>query len=317
MKKILNLIYQFLFTRKLPKKSILDDRLIEELRSEVKSISPIEITNLVGAELEWSKNVNAIISNILNLNPREFLSWQVILNTMFVIRPKYISTELDEITKSNEYHTIWRNLLVENFVGKPTLYWKYPKSSGNLIHHLYHLFKFKAYANIDYKNLDLILEFGGGYGSMCRLLHNYEFNKKYIIFDLPVFTAIQKFYLKSLGLNVLSSIDYLSSESGIICISDFDELLKLYQDISEKKSKLFIATWSFSETAIEYRKKFIPIISNFNYYLIAYQKNFNEVDNIHYFNKFMTEVEKSKIQNFEIEHLKDSYYLFITANSKE
>lgn len=316
MKKTLNQIYQILFTRKLPKKSTLDYKLIEDLRSEVKIIQPIDTKNLTGAELEWSNNVNNIIYNILNQNPREFLSWQVIMNTMFVNRPKYINTELDTIKKSIDYKIIWKNLLIENNTGKPTFFWKYPRSSGNLIHHLYHLLKFKEYSSIDYKNLEIVFEFGGGYGSMCRLLHNYGFNKKYIIFDLPVFTAIQKYYLKSLGVKVLSRLDYLSSESGVICISDFEELFGLFIDNTENKSKLFIGTWSFSETPVEFRKKFMPIISNFNYHLIAYQKNFNEVNNIDYFNQIVSEFKKSKIQNFEIDHLKNNYYLFGSNNLK-
>jgi putative sugar O-methyltransferase len=316
MKKILQYIYQLLYKTKLSKKTSLDSRLIEELRSEVSNISPIVTDNLTGAELEWSNNVNIIIKNILNENPREFLSWDVVLKTMFVVRAKYINVELNVIKKSNHYKKIWKNALFENKIGRPTLFWKFPKSSGNLIHHLYHLLKFKEFSNIDYTKLEIVFEFGGGYGSMCRLLHNCGFNKKYIIFDLPVFGAIQKFYLKSLGINVLSPNEYLTSESGVICVSDFQELLTIFQNISEQKSKLFIGTWSFSETPIEFRKSFIPIISNFNFHLIAYQKNFNEANNIDYFNQFTSEIKKSKWANFEIEHLKNSYYLFGSDDSK-
>jgi len=316
MKFFLKKMYQILYTSRLSKASTNDFYLTDELRLEVSKISPIETLYMKGAELEWSNNVNNIRTSIINQNPREFLSWDVIKYTMFVVRASYLAKELEAIKKSIDYENIWKNALIEDQVGRPVLYWKYPKSSGNLIHHLYHLLKFKEYIGIDYKNLDIIFEFGGGYGSMCRLLHNCGFNKKYIIFDLPVFSAIQKFYLKSLGIKVLNPSEYLSSETGVICLSDFEELTKLFEKIPEKKSKLFIGTWSFSETPIEFRKSFLPIIGTFNFHLIAYQKNFNEVNNNEYFNKFESEIKKSNWYNYEIDHLVNNYYLFGTDNSQ-
>lgn len=117
-----------------------------------------------GSELEWSSNVNNIFTNISTKDPRKFSSWEVIKNTMFVVKEKYIETELKNIIKSKKFVLNWQQSLIENNVGMPLRYWKYSKSSGNLIHHLYHLVKFEEYTNIDFKNLEIVFEFGGGYG---------------------------------------------------------------------------------------------------------------------------------------------------------
>lgn len=310
IKKILVKSYDLVYSSKLPSLSKRDEKLIEDLRNEAKKIEIINTNNLSGSELEWSSNMNNIITNILNKNPREFLTWEVIRYTMFVVRAKFVRVELSSILKSKFYKKLWKNAIIESNVGKPLRYWRFPKSSGNLIHHLYHLLKFKESVNINFEDLDLVLEFGGGYGSMCRVLYNCNFNKKYILFDLPVFSVIQKFYLKSLGIKVLEPNEFIDSENGVVCISSFETLNQLVSHYSNTGSKLFIGTWSFSETPIDFRSKFMPILTTFDLHLIAYQKNFIEADNINYFNNFKEFISASEWDNFEIEHLPNNYYLF-------
>lgn len=310
LKKIYNKIYSLLYSSSSKKASSIEESFIFELRNEVKKIKIINTENLSGSELEWTDNMNEIRDLILNSNPREFLSWDVIKYTMFVVRENYVQIELSAIRKSNFYENIWKTALLESNVGRPLRYWRFPKSSGNLIHHVYHLSRYREMVNVVLEDLDLVIEFGGGYGSMCRALHNCKFNKKYVIFDLPVFSALQKFYLKNLGLRVLDSHDYISAESGVICISSFEELAEIISKYSNCHSKLFLATWSLSETPLNFRKKFIPLIDSFEYYLIAYQSMFNEVDNKDFFRSLSQSVSSVKWNDFEIEHLHESHYLF-------
>jgi hypothetical protein len=42
---------------------------------------------------------------------------------------------------------------------------------------------------------DCIVEFGGGFGSMCRLIGALGFRGRYVIFDLPPVLALQRYYL--------------------------------------------------------------------------------------------------------------------------
>lgn len=145
---------------------------------------------------------------------------------------------------------------------------------------------------------------------MCKLLHTCNFNKKYIIYDLPVFSAIHKFYLRNLGIKVLKPEEYFTSNSGVICITDINVLNQITENIKNIKSKLFNATWSLSETPIELRSNFKPLISNFAYYLIAYQQSFNEADNVKYFREIKGVNLDIKWVNSEIGHLENNYYLF-------
>jgi len=310
LKNIYNKIYGLIYSIRLPVITKNEEILILELRNEAKNIQFTDTQNLLGSELEWANNMNNILNNISKKNPREFLSWDVIKFTMFVVSEKYIKIELSSVLKSEFYENIWKNAILESSIGKPMRYWRFPKSSGNLIHHIYHLVKFKESTNVDFDKIDLVLEFGGGYGSMCRVLHKCNFKKKYIIFDLPVFSALQKYYLKSLGIKVLEPKDYFDSESGVICISDFHDLNKIILHHSCCQSKLFIGTWSFSETPVDFRSKFMSIIATFNYHLISYQKYFKEVDNVVYFNSFKTSISTCDWNNCEINHLPNNYYLF-------
>ena len=113
-----------------------------------------------------------------------------------------------------------------------------------------------------------------------------------------------------MGIKVLDPKEYISSESGVICISSFETLNQILSHYSSTKSRLFLGTWSLSETPIDFRGKFMPLLSTFDYHLIAYQKNFNEADNISYFNNFKLSIPNKLWNNFEIEHLPNNYYLF-------
>lgn len=309
LKKAYDKIYDFIYYENLSHLTDFENKYLKELIEEAKSIKSIDTNGLTGAELEWSINMNEILNSILNKNPREFLSWDVIRYTMFVVREKYLKIELNSLIKNNDNPNFWKNIILESNIGKPLRYWKYRLSSGNLIHHAYHLFKFKQLTNKNASNIDLIFEFGGGYGSMCRVMHNAGFNKKYIIFDLPVFSALQKFYLKCLGLKVLSKNEYLSEKSGIICISDLFELSQLLSGLDKLENNMFIATWSLSETPLLFRSNIEKLLPKFNFYLFAYAEQFNDVNNIKYFNDIENNFNDIKWHNIEIEHLPGNKYL--------
>jgi hypothetical protein len=47
------------------------------------------------------------------------------------------------------------------------------------------------------KDHEVIVEFGGGYGSMCRLIYQAGYMGSYIIYDFAHLNLIQDYYLKS------------------------------------------------------------------------------------------------------------------------
>ncbi|MBI3656026.1 MAG: hypothetical protein HY232_06350 [Acidobacteria bacterium] len=55
---------------------------------------------------------------------------------------------------------------------------------------------------------------------MCRLVHHLNFMGKYVIFDLPEFSLLQYYFLKSYGFAVYKNLDEFDRNPyGILCCS--------------------------------------------------------------------------------------------------
>jgi hypothetical protein len=223
---------------------------------------------------------------------------------MFVHSPWYIEKELQELQESLYWDIRWKKVLKEDQIGSPPPCRYYPDSSGNLIHHAYHINQANIHSNIEVTKYGCVLEFGGGYGSMCRLFHKIGFTGKYIIYDLQPFSYLQQYYLKSIGLKVISED---STENGIICTSDINVLKR---HIAPNRN-LFLATWSISETPQTIREPILNLIKDFDSFIIAYQHRFCEMDNIEYFKHFQNSIPKNMDWvNQPIDHLPGNSYLF-------
>ena len=79
---------------------------------------------------------------------------------------------------------------------------------------------------------------------------------------------------------------------------------------NQNQNTLFIATWSLSESPIEIRKLFESILQQFKFILIAYQSNYNGIDNNEYFNTIVKNMDNYEWINYKIEHIPNRYYLF-------
>ncbi len=258
----------------------------------------------------WADNIRYLSDLINTRNPREFLRWDVIRETMFVGNAEYISKELKFLKNLPDWENRWQNAIKESHVGHPPPYWRHLQSSGNLIHNAYHLAQFEAKTGVPNNSAGFVFEFGGGYGSLCRLFHNLNFSEKYVIFDLPVFSALQRFFLKSIGITVHSADSFKMAKAGVVCVSNLEQLKTIISNHIEVGNSMFIATWSMSETPVSLRESILPIILNFDRFLIAYQDKFEGVNNKDFFNNWMnTKNNNIKWYNWEIEHLPNNFYL--------
>ena len=87
---------------------------------------------------------------------------------------------------------------------------------------------------------------------------------------------------------------------------------------SRNNNDLFIANWSLSETPINHRNKFFKVISSSKYILICFQENFENIDNLKYFNmlkkklsnKFKIIIKKNRFYKGNIFY-KQNHYFFI------
>jgi len=253
----------------------------------------------------FSRNILNLIKNKKLLN---FLQNGFIQQMFFIHNRLFILFQLLELLFDKNYK-IWKNIIKEDSIGNPVKYFLYPKSSGNKIHQAYHLKKFVDSSKLNFKKFKNIIEFGGGYGVMAKMLFKINKNYRYYIFDTPEVNLLQYYYLKRSGLDVGLN---LNSKKKIILINNYPDLKKIIHILKKNDKNLFIANFSFSEIPISLRKKLNFIFKKIDYQIISYQKKFEEIDNEIYFknlNKFNNNV--GRFSNIiKMFHKKNNYYLF-------
>lgn len=286
------------------------------LRERVRSLPSAEPVGLLPSAAAWAQSVRRLRELVLTCDPREFLRWDVVQRTMFIRYSQFIGTELAWLRERPDWMTRWQGAIREDTVGRPVPFSFYRQSSANLIHHGYHVAQFEKQTGISIDSLRYVVEFGGGYGSMCRLFHKLGFSGKYIIFDLPEFSALQEFYLRSLGLDVLEQKNHKYALRGVACVSDREEFGQIL-DQSHAKDSMLVATWSISETPVALRDAVLPFVAGSGTFLIAFQHEFGEVDNQEYFAHWKKLLGRVAWLEWEIPHLKGNSYLVgsVKANS--
>jgi hypothetical protein len=251
----------------------------------------------------WAIHREKIRNSILFRDPRFFLSWPEIGYTMF---HNARIEELEYLKKLTDWN-IWEKYITESSVGHPEPYKIFPASSGNLIHHAYTFSLFVQNTKFDFKNARTIFEFGGGYGNMARLAHRMGFRGTYIIFDLPEFSLLQQYYLKSLDIGVKISLRPTAKNNTVVLLSSMDDLRKMFSTL---QPDLIIGCWSLSESPISLREDVLKYLIGSPSFLIAFQSVFEEVNNLRYFEGLSDRYQNMKWSTKHIEHLPNNYYLF-------
>lgn len=305
--KPLDVLRQKLQHRRLPLPSQRELDLIEVFRSRIRNLTIPEPSGNSAAQQSWHNNMVNLQELALGTDPRNFLSWEVVGSTMFVKYAKYSRTEFRYLQERPD-RMRWLSALKEINTGNPVKCPFEKSTSCNLLHHAYHVARFESETGKRADSFRTIVEFGGGYGSMCRLFFNLNFSGRYLIFDLPPFSALQQYFLQSAGISLLLPEDYLEGKSGVLCISDIDILDRL---VAHEPDNLFLATWSISETPINVRKRILDRnFTAFSDFLIAYQPAFGEVDNEKYFGQLCQTQPDIQWSKIDIEHLPGQKYLF-------
>lgn len=300
-----------LYDRPVPPPSDREKQLVEELRAMFSKFRTSGPEDCATSEKEWLENENRLSSLVLNDEPREFLRWDVMLKTMVVAYASYVGREFKYLKRLRDWDSRWRGVLEESPVGHPVPYWRYPKSSGNLIHHAYHWAQFEEKTGLRVDDVDFVFEFGGGYGSMCRLIHRLGFKGRYLLFDLPSFSALQRFFLKSTNMTVFPIESFTMAQGGIVCISELEQLTEILTNHIRPADAIFIGTWSVSEVPVRLRDTILALVSSFRAFLIAYQARFGEVDNIEFFRQWQRQQDDVEWQDWRIEQLPGhNRYLF-------
>jgi hypothetical protein len=151
-----------------------------------------------------------------------------------------------------------------------------------------------------------VFEFGGGYGSLCRLFFRLGFRGRYVIFDLPHFSALQQYFLSSIEIPIVGLND---QGMGVTLVHDVEALGEVRHKLSMNDS-LFLANWSLSESPVAIRESLGDIIDSCNHVSIAYQEVFAGIDNADYFSSLRSKRPQKVWEVLPIAHLPGNWFLF-------
>ena len=209
-----------------------------------------------------SKDFNKLVSFFSNLF-RDDASYGIVTPSFKDIKNKikFKSQILQDIDTSIEFSKLEnsKQLEINKNVGNP-----FGISIQNNIvmpdspRHFYFAYRIKKYAKF-YKNFKL-LEIGGGYGGLARILFNSNKKITYFSIDLLEGCLIQYYFLKKCGLKVNLIKDIKDIRQNQINLIVFDNNLKVLKIIG--KCDLVFNSRSFSEMNKKILNKYLDFINN-------------------------------------------------------
>ena len=279
----------FFYLNNMEQVEINDREIYNQIKKKIKS-EYIESKNLKLTHKIFNKQIFKIINQ---KNLKNFLRYSFIQKMFFVHNRYFILKELNTLKKDKKWSS-YKRILNEDSVGNPVRYFLYPQSSGNQINHVYHLSILTNSLNLDLKTIKHVYEFGGGYGCMARIFSKINQKINYTIFDTKLVNLLQYYYLKQNNLDV-----------GFYKKHKFFLTNKF--KFTKKKSisnSLFIANWSMSETPIDFRKKIVFEMKNYENILISFQESFENIDNLKYFKNLKSNLKS----NFHFKLILNNFY---------
>jgi len=183
------------------------------------------------------------------------------------------------LRRSADWRRVWRPALRHKQFGHPPPFPPMLSTNAMAIEHAAHLVRYRQDTGSDFHAADAIIEFGGGFGSMCRLVRALGFRGTYIIFDLPPILALQRFYLGMHGI----AADGTGREAVWLC-PDLDLIRQRVAGMQSERVSL-ISTWDLSEMPLAVRDRVTPLFGSeaCAKVLMAYQPSFEGNDNRRYF----------------------------------
>ena len=271
------------------------DELLRELEAAAQGVS---------ADSEWAGFVGEIRSALRCHGADRFLRLPPIAKTIHPRIRSHSRGYLEYVRGSQRFSSPLQRAMTESPVGLPLVHPYYPLSSPLLVQHAYHFTRLLEATALDLAGVGLVADFGAGYGSFFRLLRNLGYRGRYLICDLPVMCALQRFYLRNLfgGESAGQAPANLQWQS-----SDIPAALR--RESAAHTPSLFIATWSLSETPMSVRDLVAPALAGFDYVLCAYQRSFGTRDNRAWFTALEKSLPQFRWQHAECSVYRNNFYL--------
>jgi hypothetical protein len=261
---------------------------IATLRSSIQRLPPLPAA-ASEAEAIWLPYRRRFREYALTRSPRRFLRWPV-LHPMYRRDAPYLRWWLACLRAHPDWPSRWQPAVQESAVGDPRPYFEYRSTSGNLLNQAYQVCRFEDVTGARLPDADFILEFGGGYGALCRLVYALGFRGTYAIYDFPEFSALQQFYLRAHGLLTATGPCPEDGRSRIVTLSTLGELDELLEGRLSGRAAL-VALWSLGETPLALRDAFITRVAPFDMFVFGYHPRFGDVDNTAWFRAVRTRLE--------------------------
>lgn len=141
------------------------------------------------------------------------------------------------------------NLLLEDYIGLPAITDSRFRTSANRSHHASHLTKYYETTGRYFWDTGSIVEWGGGYGNMARIIRKMKPDITYVILDLPELLALQYIYLSSLereeNVNLINHIGQLDIHKGKINLIPAHLILSSETNFTFDS---FLSTWAITES---------------------------------------------------------------------
>jgi hypothetical protein len=245
---------------------------VKELRERMAGLEPIGSPS--SPRNSWERHRYELRRHAEKDDPTDFLNWSTMTATMFVGEAEFIRDEYDVLRGSDERQR-WMDAIIDPCFGNPQRLSYHPMTTGSMVHQAYHLCQWEQATGRRVENLSRIVEFGAGYGAMAVICRHLGFDGDYVILDLPEMSVLQEFYLSNVGVT-----------DAAIC-----PILDGVTHYEPGYCDLLVACWSLSETNTEQRELFLESVNPMSW-LIAYQPQWDGLDNVEYFQRLMIEREE-------------------------
>jgi hypothetical protein len=219
----------------------------------------------------WNDYISRLEKAFLPYPSFYFLRNPTIRHTMFVeAGGSWLKQQLSFLEKKNPKDKL-KILLQEDYVGGPRLLNSTYLTSHNSIHHLYHLLRFSERTQCNFDKIDTIIEWGGGYGNMIKILNRLKSSSAtYIIIDIPLFSCLQWLYLSTIIGK--EKIHLPKNPEDTLQRGKINLLPVCFLDHLEVRGNLFISSWGLNESS-KYSQDYVIRHNWFhsNHLLLGYQ----------------------------------------------
>lgn len=131
-------------------------------------------------------------------------------------------------------------MLHETAVGEPYISVDRYRASDVTVGHLFHIAKYRQATGNDLPALGTILEWGGGYGNLARMVKMIHPQCTYVIIDTPIMSYIQNYYLNYFTPTVIYNGSIVKGMVNLVPLTEVDGL--------DMSADMFISTWALNES---------------------------------------------------------------------